>query len=605
MMRRLTTNIVTLGMAACITLVIAGCGGGGAERRLETENADLVEQLAAQEAARKMAEEEAAAAEAAKILAEEEAAAAAAAKILAEEEAAAAEAAKILAEDEAAAAAAAKILAEEEAAAAEAAKILAEDEAAAAEAAKILAEEEAAAAEAAKILAEEEAAAAEEAKELAEADEQAAEAARQAAEAARQAAARALEEAQQEAQTQEANQRAEKLKEAFPPISTSPSISPLPVTMTMTAERGRLRLTRGGHSTATLSGTGVRTATMPLTSGGDTGKTVVYTDRELSRPLLEHFGDQRDSNDMTRFDLAGPLVLPASIPQPQISMQWRITHQVSTSVATDPNSVGNPPADAVAAKTATSYAGSLYGKSGSFVCGGTDDCQVQVTPTYASVVNGRHALQSVAVVATGTGATPDLFFKPSGSPTLELYTGGPVGADSEYMVYGYWREDPTSAASDYLVDVFAQAFNASSASAIPGTFTATYDGTAVGMYVEQDPNNAVDTHRQGEFTADVFLEVSDAASTTISGTIDDFVTTPTDGSAAPRTSARWVVRLMNTGNVAEIDNLTGVKSGSWEHSFVQAHEHAADHIPPAVTGTFNTRILDFVHLLGAFGAEKR
>ena len=35
---------------------------------------------------------------------------------------------------------------------------------------------------------------------------------------------------------------------------------------------------------------------------------------------------------------------------------------------------------------------------------------------------------------------------------------------------------------------------------------ATYDGVAVGAYVEQDPNDPVDTHRQGEFTADVFLD---------------------------------------------------------------------------------------------------
>ena len=245
---------------------------------------------------------------------------------------------------------------------------------------------------------------------------------------------------------------------------------------------------------------------------------------------------------MTRFNLTGPpLVLPTPIPQPQTSMQWRITHQVSTSVAAVG---GNLPMDAEDPKTAASYAGSLYGKSGRFVCGGVD-CQVEVTPDYANIaVDGRYALDSVAVAATGTGSS--LHFKPSGSPTLELYTGGPVGADSEYMVYGYWREDPTSPAADYHVDVFAQAFNASSASAIPGTFTATYDGTAVGMYLEQDSNNAVDTHRQGEFTADVFLEVSNAASNTISGTIDDFVNTPTDGSAAPRTSARWVVRL-NTG----------------------------------------------------------
>ena len=36
-MRRLTTNIVTLGMAACITLVMAGCGSSGEKTRLETE----------------------------------------------------------------------------------------------------------------------------------------------------------------------------------------------------------------------------------------------------------------------------------------------------------------------------------------------------------------------------------------------------------------------------------------------------------------------------------------------------------------------------------------------------------------------------------------
>ena len=75
------------------------------------------------------------------------------------------------------------------------------------------------------------------------------------------------------------------------------------------------------------------------------------------------------------------------------------------------------------------------------------------------------------------------------------------------MVFGYWREDPTSPAAAYNVGVFAQAFSEATPNGLdmPSTFTATYDGTAVGMYVEQDPNNAVDTHRQGEFTADVHL----------------------------------------------------------------------------------------------------
>ena len=59
--------------------------------------------------------------------------------------------------------------------------------------------------------------------------------------------------------------------------------------------------------------------------------------------------------------------------------------------------------------------------------------------------------------ATGTDAI--LYFKPSGSPTLQLYDGGLVGADTEYMVFGYWREDPRSPAADYQVRAFARVFS--------------------------------------------------------------------------------------------------------------------------------------------------
>ena len=462
--------------------------------------------------------------------------------------------------------------------------------------------------------------AAEAARRQAEADEQAAEAARrqaeadeQAAEAARKAAAEELEEAQQQAQSREANQRAEKLKEAFPGGGASGDLAAITVAtaspVAVAAARGSLSLTRPGYSTATLSGTGVRTATLSLTSGGDSGKTVVYTDRELSRPLLVHYGELRDSNDLTRFALTtAPLTLPANV---LVSPIWKISHGVPTSLnAVDGNSADNDPNDpdttlrddlpagANDPRTKTSYTGTLHGKSGSFVCDGTTSCDVQITPVYGDLDDGKFPLSSVAVAATDGGA---LYFKPSGSQTLQLYEGGPVGADSEYMVFGYWREDPTSPAADYNVGVFAQAFTPHTAT---DNITATYDGTAVGMYVEQDPNNAVDTHRQGEFTADVFLEVSNAAPSTISGTIDDFETTPTGGSAEPRTSARWIVTLA-ADNSALIGSLPGERSGSWEHTFVRAHEYAADDTPPAVTGTFNTRILDFVHLRGAFGAGKR
>ena len=467
-----------------------------------------------------------------------------------------------------------------------------------------------------------------------------------------------VEEAQQQAQTREANQRAERLKAAFLEryleIADSTNLTTVSQTdspVAIAAERGRLRLTRGGFRDATLSGNGLRTATMDLTSGSDSGKTVVYTDRELSRPLLVHYGDQRNSMDETQLDVSGTtdtvtaVGLEAIIEQNSsgsgttgilaTSTKWKISSGRAASVAgvdtitDDPDTARDefPPAADLPAnaesRSADSFPGTLYGQSGSFVCRGTG-CKVQVTPNYETAGDGKtsFALVSIGVGVTGTDAT--LHFKPSGSPTLQLYEDGPVGDDSEYMVFGYWREDPTSAAADYQVDVFAEAFDTTDSQAVvTADITATYDGTAVGMYVEQDPNNAVDTHRQGEFTADVFLEISNDSPDTISGTIDDFETTPTGGSAEPRTSARWVVELnagttaptgSDAGGVAEIKNLSGVSSGSWEATLVHPHQYAADDtpladpantIPPAVTGIFNTRLLNFVHLIGAFGAERR
>ena len=482
--------------------------------------------------------------------------------------------------------------------------------------------------------------AAETARQQAEADELAAETAleqaeedTQAAETAQQTTAQELAQAQQQASSREANQRAERLKAAFGATVGARTVSGADASPVIveSIRSGSLTLTHGGYSTATLSGNGLRSTTMSLTSGGDSGKTVVYTDRELSRPLLDHFGAQRDSTDKTRFNLtladadtATNLGLPAAIDHPQTSMKWRVTHGFSTSVGGTTADPAVP--DTPDTKTAASYSGSLYGKSGSFVCGTVDGCQVQIAPAYANTAgdNGRFALESVAVTATDSGT---LHFKPSGSPSLQLYGGGLVGADTEYMVFGYWREDPTSPAADYQVRAFAEVIIAPGGQAqttVPTTFTATYDGTAVGMYVEQDPNDPVDTHRQGEFTADVYLEA--AGRTTISGTIDDFQTTPTGGSVAPRTAERWVVRLMNAaasgrtetdgiidGTTAYIDNLSGVKRGTWDSTFVPAHEHAdtdldmadAQKTPPAVTGTFDTRIENFVQLIGAYGAEVR
>ena len=97
--------------------------------------------------------------------------------------------------------------------------------------------------------------------------------------------------------------------------------------------------------------------------------------------------------------------------------------------------------------------------------------------------------------------------------------------------------------------------------------SATYDGEAVGAYVEQDPNNPVDTHRQGEFTADIRLTATGGTAAGITGTIDDFVTTPTGGSVAPRTAGRWVVTLAATNKAVTI-NLGAGGEGKWTHEYV-------------------------------------
>ena len=437
-------------------------------------------------------------------------------------------------------------------------------------------------------------------------------------------------------QTAEANQRAQNLKTVFgnPTDTGAPTAAVSPVELTVS--RGRVALARGGHSPGTLSGAGLRSATMALRSGGDSGKTVIYGNPELDRPVLEHFGSSRDSTDDTRLllsgagALAGAAALPAAgeiphVATPRVDTVWRVSHGRTPSVtARDGDDDGTDitvddlPATTRAARRANAYTGYLYGQPGQFVCSG-GNCIVQVTPNYVMNAQtstdelGRFDLRTVTVASValqedGSYANAGtLYFKPNSGAKYQLYTGGPVGRDTEYMVFGYWREDPTSSAGAYRFGVFAEVEAPDTAADIPSTFSATYDGVAVGAYVEQDPNDPVDTHRQGEFTADVFLEATGPEG--VKGTIDDFVTTPTGGSAAPRTSTRWAVTL-DDDNGVELNLAGGGEDteGGWSHAFVPNHATVADATtapPSAVTGVFNARIENSLHLVGAYGAEKR
>ena len=501
-------------------------------------------------------------------------------------------------------------------------------------------------------------------------------AARQREQQANERAQRAREEERQRAEAEiarrsqllEANQRARYLQAAF---LTAPHALGSEIEMNVPS-RGRLQLTRGtSWRAATLGGaSGLRSTTLPLASTVNTGKTVVYTDRELSRPLLEHFGHLRDPNNRNQLEFtAGALTFAAVDADGESTggtvdtsvggaTAWQLTLPRSSNL-----SIGMPklvsqvpdpdggegavkaPDGLETARMDDSYPVSLFGMRGQLVCPG---CQVSLTPDYADVdENGRYALDSVAVASTG-GTQTDLRFRPSGSPSVHFYNGSDFLGDHEYMVFGYWREDPRSPASPYdpgAVGVFAQVMNDTAGSlTIPGEFTATYRGKAVGLYVEQEQADPIDMHRQGEFVANAVLRVgtedgTPAAGAAITGTIRDFVATPTGGSAAPESVGRWVIRLLNkTGsplpeNPITLNNQSGATMGDWEHAYVLAHKYAgrdSNHalstdappgdrnIPPGVTGTFNAQIGtiardpdldsrvsgDALHIVGAFGAHR-
>ena len=429
---------------------------------------------------------------------------------------------------------------------------------------------------------------------------------------------------QQQTQGNEANQRAERFNTELRESDVVAAMSPVTVDLTT---RGRVRLTRGtSYSAATLgdrpsSGSGMRVATLPLTGSGDTGKTVIYTDIELTRSLVEEYlpGSQE-----TRLPLdtavegtgqTGPETL-SNETIPEDSANWKISHGVPTSVnaVVDPEVPGATvrntlPATAMNPRRAGSYSGSLHGVSGRFVCTGTS-CRVQVTPMYGALAAEKFPLSNVmldSVNAQGVAIEDgDVYFVPSARLPLYTGTGNQRGGDEEYMVFGYWRQDPVSPASPYQFHVFADAVGGGGT--IAANVTAVYDGLAVGSYAERDPGAAVVTWRQGEFTADVDLNATSAG---VRGTIDDFVATPTGGSSAPKTVDNWLINLGGTAddNTRSAPNADGTLTmpnlpggaGDWSNELVEARPATAT--APAITGTFTAGVENSVSIVGAFGAE--
>lgn len=447
----------------------------------------------------------------------------------------------------------------------------------------------------------------------------------------------------------EATQRAKNMLTAFggpamdgsaPPTTLALTDSPVTITA-MT--RGSLRLMHGGYSPATLSGTGTRSAIMALIGTGDTGKTVVYTDRELTRRLLDHYGSFKPSATAVQFEVDNGAALittgvtPAANTNPgaadnannvaanvvadkTTAAYVSVTHGLQSALSATAETLNGAistdaaalPTDRTLTRQAAFFGGSIHGVGGQFRCGGTGitNCMVTMRGTYVdndpvNTTTDENRLEAVDVLIP-TGAT--LFFRPSSAAATVSLCDDPVlctaGTDMEYMVFGYWRENPASPAGPYQFTPFADVIGTPTTTVAAG---ATYDGTAVGAYVEKDPSTAVDTYRQGEFTADLILE-SDG--TNLSGTIDDFVTTPTEGSTAPRTADRWVITLDDAAHGAEgnvMVNLPGggTDDGQWIHAFVPRRTNAGAGDPPAVVGQFDARIPNSVAIVGSFGGTSR
>ena len=442
--------------------------------------------------------------------------------------------------------------------------------------------------------------------------EAAEEAQRQAEERERQARQAAEEERRRQAQALEANQRAERLLMALGGLADPPVLVAAPSEAAVSvAKKNTLTFGTPGKSSSTRSG--FRYAKVTDTFGR-TRTTVMYTDRELSRRLLEHYANSRDSDDLTRLDIAntnlGTGVAISGGVISEASTVWDITHRLGALPGVDhDNNATTPrqrPADPANPSPQASYPGMLHGKSGTFVCGGPN-CQIQLTPTYAGSqgdVGNSFALESVALTnAGGTG----LYFKPTGTPSIDLYEGCPVGIDTEYMVFGYWIEDPESATGTYNLSPFAQVIEPGSGLAtFPTEGEARYTGAAVGVYVESPPFGSTDIDkRQGEFEAAVSLTATFGGN--VGGWISGFNTTPRGGSAAPRTS-NWRVTLADAATAATVSNAIasidgGGGSGNWAAQFVQARSNAASAEPPAIVGVFDVAGTT-LHLVGAFGAEQ-
>lgn len=427
----------------------------------------------------------------------------------------------------------------------------------------------------------------------------------------------------QQAQGLEANQQAERLLKALkaagtPPASASRVDISVPSRNKLTFEQGGPPR-EGGYTPRTISAPGLQGGRLTRTRGG-TQTTVVYTDIELSRSLIKHYDPDADATILS-FELSAVAdddranFLSDEDAVEFTNHGFRSSQRYQADGTTLQTNAANEVLDP-STTTGTSFSGKLHGISGTFEC--SDACTLTAEYSSENKLTGLTiANNDVANVTFKPGRLTATTASTAAVPLCKAPRSQCAPTDMEYMAFGWWRSEP-SGAGDYQFEAFIAGGATELLDSPAGaTGTAEYNGTAVGMYVEQsEVDTAAIAKKQGEFIADARLDATfDGTEIGIKGTIDSFKTTPTGGSGAPTTAGSWVVQLEGTGGdakatlgadgAARIERRGPDGTGTWSRQYVPAREGETNNQPTAVVGTFESKVEDVLHLVGAFGAKRR
>lgn len=249
----------------------------------------------------------------------------------------------------------------------------------------------------------------------------------------------------------------------------------------------------------------------------------------------------------------------------------------------DPDTAGDQP------REAAMVAGMYDGAMGTYTCSGNNPCTV--------AVNSKGKV---------TGISAGWIFTPADGAKVDV-------ADADFLSYGFWLKKTTKDGAVTYSEV-APFTMAHEMSASTGTITgsASYDGSAVGVYVHNvlsEGGGMVESRTAGHFTANATLKayfgqpdspndnIPPNMVETITGTINNFMLSGGE-------DQDWSVALKgDIGNNFAIEN-GKANGGGAEGTLTGQFYGAAAETPGAVAGEFNANFSNGA-VAGAFGAREK